>query len=75
MNQTLLLLIVLIAGAFGWFKNCLFLSLQDWEPGYQTEIIRTVGLVPVVGAVTGYLQFPGEPDIKDNIFNWRVEWD
>jgi len=39
----------------GWIKNIVKLASCDFKAPYKAEVIHTVGLVPVVGAVTGWL--------------------
>ncbi len=46
---------VITVGVIGWIKNIIKLSECDFEKPYKAEVIHTVGLVPVIGAVTGYL--------------------
>jgi len=29
----------------------------DFQPSYKAEVIHTVGLIPIVGAFTGYMDF------------------
>ena len=41
----------------GWVKNIIKLSECDFEPSYKAEVIHTVGLVPIVGAFTGWMDF------------------
>jgi hypothetical protein len=47
----------------GYVMNIVALCKCDFEPSYKAETIRTVGVViPVVGAVTGYIDIEdGEP--------------
>jgi len=39
----------------GWTKNIVKLSECDFESPYKAEVIHTVGLIPLVGMVTGWL--------------------
>lgn len=48
------LAIVLMTG-IGWVKNLVKLSECDFEAPYKAEIIHAAGLVPPIGAVTGWL--------------------
>lgn len=48
-------LLLYVVGAVGWVKNIVKLSECDFEAPYKAEIIHVVGLVPVIGAVTGYI--------------------
>ena len=50
----LLLLVVLLIT--GWVKNIILLSECDFEAPYKAEVIRTVGIIPVVGMVTGWIE-------------------
>lgn len=52
---SLVILIIFVVGFVGWVKNIIKLSNCDFEKPYKAEIIHSVGLVPVVGAVTGWL--------------------
>lgn len=46
--------IVLLAGT-GWVKNIIKLSECDFEPPYKAEVVHIIGIIPPVGAVTGWL--------------------
>ena len=48
------LAIILFVG-IGWAKNLIKLSRCDFEAPYKAEIIHTVGIIPPVGMVTGWL--------------------
>jgi hypothetical protein len=50
-----LALIILLAGGTGWVKNVIKLSDCDFEAPYKAEVIHTIGLIPPIGAITGYL--------------------
>lgn len=39
----------------GWVKNIIKLSDTDFQAPYKAEVIHTVGLIPPVGMVTGWL--------------------
>ncbi len=41
--------------AVGWGMNFAKLVQLDFESPYKAEIIRAVGIVPIVGAITGYM--------------------
>ena len=49
------ILIVAVAGT-GWVKNIIKLSECDFEAPYKAEVIHTVGIVPPIGMVTGWLE-------------------
>jgi hypothetical protein len=53
------ILIILLAG-IGYVKNIINLTKLDFETPYKAEIFRTVGLIPPMGAIIGYI------NIKDN---------
>ena len=46
-----------IVCATGWVKNLIKLSNCDFESPYKAEVVHTVGLIPIVGAVVGYMDF------------------
>ena len=46
--------ILLIIGT-GWVKNLIKLTECDFESPYKAEVIHTVGLVPPIGMITGWL--------------------
>ncbi len=48
------LVFVLVMGT-GWVKNVIKLANCDFEPSYRAEVIHAVGLFPLVGMVTGWL--------------------
>lgn len=48
------LLLVIICGV-GWVKNIIKLAECDFESPYKAEVLHAVGLVPIIGAVTGYI--------------------
>ena len=50
-------LVIMIA--IGWVLNLTKLSSCDFEPPYKAEIIYGVGLVPIVGAITGWMDIEG----------------
>ncbi|NOZ67980.1 MAG: hypothetical protein GXP46_01725 [Deferribacteres bacterium] len=47
-------IIVLFIG-IGWVKNLIKLAHCDFEAPYQAEVIYAAGLIPPVGAITGWL--------------------
>lgn len=51
----ILWIFVLIFGGIGWVMNVVKLVKLDFQAPYKAEIIRTVGLFPVVGAITGWI--------------------
>lgn len=46
--------IVLVIGT-GWVKNLIKLTECDFESPYKAEVIHTVGIIPPVGMITGWL--------------------
>lgn len=44
----------------GWVKNLSKLTDCDFEAPYKCEVVRTVGVVPPIGAVIGYMEFDGK---------------
>ena len=55
LTMPILIIILLVFVGTGWVKNIIKLSECDFEAPYKAEIIHTVGLFPLVGAVTGWL--------------------
>ena len=56
MRAAILLYAALIfAGAFGWGMNVYKMTQLDFASPYKAEVIRGVGLIPVVGAIIGYM--------------------
>lgn len=56
----LLVALVMMLGIVGWSMNIYKLTKCDFESPYKSEIIRGAGVaIPVIGAITGYV------DIKD----------
>jgi len=53
----LILVLVLAFGAIGWGMNLYKLASCDFNAPYKAEVIHGVGLVPFVGAFTGYMNF------------------
>ena len=54
MKLRYMLLIIVFVGV-GWVKNLIKLSECDFEPSYKAEVIHTIGIIPVVGMITGWL--------------------
>jgi len=54
-------LIILLLIGTGWVKNLIKLSECDFESPYKAEVIRTVGILPPVGMVVGWI------DIEDGV--------
>lgn len=47
--------VILIVVGTGWVKNIVKLSDCDFKAPYKAEVIHTAGLVPPIGAITGWL--------------------
>jgi hypothetical protein len=47
-------LIIVVVGT-GLVKNLIKLTECDFEAPYKAEVIHTVGLIPPVGMITGWL--------------------
>jgi len=58
--------VIVLIGIIGWVMNLYKLSQCDFEQPYQAEIIRVVGIFPLVGAVTGYISISDEKEITTN---------
>lgn len=54
-GATIFIIAIMIIGFIGWCKNIYKLIDCDFEAPYKTEVIRTISLSPIVGAVTGYM--------------------
>jgi len=56
---------VVILALAGWVGNIVKFAGCDFKSPYKAEVIRGVGIiVPVVGAVTGYLDIEDGPIIE-----------
>lgn len=52
----IILLITILAFPFiGWVKNIGKLASCDFQAPYKAEIIHGIGIVPIVGAFTGWM--------------------
>lgn len=51
----LFLVVIVLLAAVGYIKNIFKLANCDFEPSYKAEVIHTIGLIPIVGAVTGWI--------------------
>ena len=49
--------ILVILAVTGYVKNIIHLSECDFEPSYKAEVIYAVGIIPVVGVFTGWMDF------------------
>ena len=55
--SVIVIAIIVIAAGIGWVKNLIKLTECDFESPYKAEVIHTLGLVPIIGAFTGYMDF------------------
>ena len=53
---------LIFAGIFGWGMNVYKLTQLDFASPYKAEVIRSVGLFPVFGAIIGYMTIGEEND-------------
>lgn len=49
-------LIILVVGA-GWVQNLIKLTDCDFEAPFKAEVIHAIGVIPPVGAITGWMDF------------------
>ena len=54
-NMTGIGAVIVLIVAVGWVKNIVKLSECDFESPYKAEVIHAIGLIPPIGAVTGWL--------------------
>lgn len=47
--------VVVVVVGTGWVKNIIKLSDCDFQAPYKAEVVHTVGLIPPVGMVTGWI--------------------
>ena len=57
MGGTLLIITLIVAGITGYVKNIVALTDCDFEAPVKCEVIHTIGLLPIVGVFTGYMDF------------------
>ena len=48
-------LAIIIIILTGWVKNIIKLSDCDFQSPYKAEVIHVIGIVPPIGAITGWL--------------------
>lgn len=55
--QLMLIIVILfiLPAVFGWVKNVKKLAECDFKSPYKLEVIRTIGLVPPIGAIVGWI--------------------
>jgi len=49
-------MLVFCALLFGWISNVYQYTKLDFKSPYKAEAIRTIGLIPPIGAVIGYIK-------------------
>ena len=52
---TLLYAFFILFGIGGWISNLCILCTLDFQTPYKAEIIRSLGVIPIVGAITGWM--------------------
>jgi hypothetical protein len=57
--------IVGIVVGTGWIKNIIKLSECDFGSPYKAEIIYGVGMIPVIGMVTGWLDINDGNNVEE----------
>ena len=55
-------LFVVVFATVGWIANIVKLTGCDFEAPYKCEVMRSIGIVPVIGAVMGYITLDEERD-------------
>ncbi len=55
--KNIIIIVIVITGiaGVGWVKDINRLSNCDFKAPYKAEIIYSLGLIPVIGAVTGWI--------------------
>jgi hypothetical protein len=57
----LIIFVIFVLGGIGWIKNIIHLTNCDFEAPYKAEAIYSVGLIPVLGAVIGWINIEDGP--------------
>lgn len=55
LNRFFSLFVCLVIFATGYVSNIIKLTRCDFEAPYKAEVIRTIGLLPPVGVIIGYV--------------------
>ncbi len=55
MRMKLVAAVVMVVVAIGWVKNLIKLTECDWDAPYKCEVVHVLGLMPPLGAITGWL--------------------
>jgi len=63
-GMMIVMVLIIIIIFTGWVKNIIKLSNCDFEAPYKAEIIYGVGLIPPVGAVTGWLDIGDQSNAR-----------
>lgn len=50
-----IIMILAIICLIGWVKNTVKFTHCDFQPPYKCEIVHGIGLLPPIGAITGWL--------------------
>jgi len=53
----IIILVVILAIGIGWVKNIIKLTECDFEAPYKAEVVHAIGVIPFVGAITGWMDF------------------
>ena len=54
-NMLIVQVVLVVIVGTGWVKNLIKLTDCDFQAPYKAEVIHVVGLVPPIGAITGWL--------------------
>jgi hypothetical protein len=54
-KRVIIIMLIFVLGLTGYVKNIIKLSECDFAPPYKAEVIHTIGLIPLMGAFTGWL--------------------
>ena len=54
-RMKLVALFLVVVVAVGWVKNLIKLVNCDFAAPYKCEVVRALGLMPPIGAITGWL--------------------
>lgn len=53
-------ILIILVSLVGWVKNFIKFINCDFNLPYRAEVIYSLGLIPVVGVVTGWLNIKDE---------------
>lgn len=54
-NIIILQIVIAFVIGFGWVKNIIKLTECDFEAPYKAEVVHAAGLIPPIGAITGWM--------------------